>query len=144
MSVSGKGARSKGHNFEREVANLLTENTGVLFKRGLGQARAGGSEVADVYAPVLKDIHIECKRQIRCNIKEAIRQGKTDIKNSLQERTLVVITKDDREEMLVTMPYRDWIVLFDLYLATRIVRGEAEFTDETLQEQNIPLPGDAS
>jgi hypothetical protein len=138
MASPGKGARLKGHNFEREVAHLLTEDTGIPFKRGLGQTRAGASEYPDVYTPVLKDIHIECKRQIRCNIKEAIRQGKYDIKSSLQDRSLVVISKDDREEMLVTMPYRDWIVLFNAYLSNRLANGEGEELDASLQEQSIP------
>jgi hypothetical protein len=137
MASPGKGARLKGHNFEREVANLLTENTNIPFKRGLGQARAGGSENADVYSPLLEDIHIECKRQIRCNIKEAIRQGKHDIKTSLQDRSLVVITKDDREEMLVTMPYRDWIVLFNLYVASRLEKGDTKSFDASIFTKEV-------
>lgn len=140
MASVGKGARMKGANFEREIAHLLTESTKLPFKRGLGQTRAGASEQADVFTPVFDDIHIECKRQIRCNIKDAIRQGKADIKSSLQERSLIVITKDDREEMLVTMPYRDWIILFNAWLADRLA-GE---NNASIQKQGLSTSSDAT
>ena len=139
----GKGARKKGHDFEREVAHLLTEETGIPFKRGLGQARAGGSEYPDVHSPLLENVHIECKRQVRCNIKEAIRQGKGDIKSSLKDKSLVVITKDDREEMLVTMPFRDWIILFKDHITRQIIT-EPQSANATLQEQNLPLSSSSS
>lgn len=41
--MSGRRSRTKGHNFEREVARLLTEATGDEYKRVLVETREGNS-----------------------------------------------------------------------------------------------------
>lgn len=110
MAKPGRGARIKGASFERTLAKHLTDDTGIEFKRGLGQTRRGGEEVSDVYSDKCPEYHFEAKRQIKCNIKAAMQQAINDCKES--EKTPIVITKDDRGEMLVTMLYDDWIKLF--------------------------------
>jgi predicted AAA+ superfamily ATPase len=119
MASRGKGARAKGASFEREVAKLITEKTGLAAKRGLGQARAGGSEVADVE---VDHIHIEAKRHIKCNIKAAMKQAIADSQN--KNKPPVVITKDDYEPILVTMLFDDWVQLFNSYLVTHKIPSE--------------------
>jgi len=111
MTTRGRGARIKGAMFERELAKYISEKTGLEAKRGLGQARVGGSEIADVE---VEYIHIEAKRQIKCNIKAAMRQAIDDSKE--KNKPPVVITKDDREEPLVTMRLDDWIEFFKAYI----------------------------
>jgi Holliday junction resolvase len=132
MASVGRGARLKGHNFERDVAKQLTEDVGVEFKRGLGQARNGGSENSDVISESLPWVHIECKRHKKCNIKEAVRQAKDDIQKSGEPRMMIAITKDDREEMLVTMTYEQWVVLFKSHLHSPYLEVK-ERVNETLQ-----------
>ncbi len=114
MASRGKGARIKGSSFEREIANFLTEHTGIQFKRGLGQARSGGAEVADVTTDVKlrKPVHFELKRQIKCNIKGALEQALRDAPTKIP----IIITKDDRQDALVTMRLNDWIEMFKEWL----------------------------
>jgi hypothetical protein len=104
MASRGKGARQKGFQFERDMAKALSDLTGLEFKRGLGQARGGGAEVPDVLPPagrIRRLVHIECKRQIKCNIKDAMAQAEADV--GTDPKLLIIITKDDRKPILVTM-----------------------------------------
>ena len=118
MASVGKGARLKGSNFEREIANLLTEETGVKFERGLAQTRGGGAEVADVTTQVAlpKKLHFELKRQIRCNIKAAYEQA---LEDAVPDALRVIVTKSDRQPTLVTMELAQWLEFFKPWLATR-------------------------
>jgi len=107
----GAGVRRKGHNFERAIANLLSEVLGFEFRRGLHQTRSGGSETSDVVSPEIPRLHIECKKGKRTNIKGALAQAHEDIKASKEDRIPIVITQDDRDDVLVTMRMQDWIEL---------------------------------
>jgi hypothetical protein len=80
-------------------------------KRGLGQTRGGGEEIADVEMPY---IHVEAKRQKRCSIKAALNQAIEDSEG--KEKFPVAITKDDRKPILVTMLFSDWIKIFEKYV----------------------------
>lgn len=111
MASRGKGARLKGANFERQLAKKLTDATNIEFKRGLGQTRRGGAEVADVVCDALPMIHIEAKRQKRCNIKAAMFQAVDDI--GATGKIPIVITKDDHQDILVTMKFEDWVAIFN-------------------------------
>jgi hypothetical protein len=115
MATRGRGARLKGANFEREMANFLTEETGLAFLRGLLQVRGGGKEEADVYCKDLADMHFELKRQKSCNIKAAMEQATDDAPTKLR----VVVTKDDRKDILVTMCMDDFLKIFKIYLANK-------------------------
>jgi hypothetical protein len=110
MAKPGRGARIKGASFERALAKLLSDATGLKFNRGLGQARKGGKEIADVYSDELPQYHFEAKRQIKCNIKAAMVQALGDVENT--NKIPIVVTKDDHGEILVTMQYKDWIAFF--------------------------------
>lgn len=115
MAKRGKGARSKGANFERLVAKKLVEATGLPAQRGLAQVRGGGAEVSDVE---VDHFHIEAKNHIRCNIKQALKQASEDAKKSGKGKVPVAVTKDLREPILVTMYWNDWINLVNGYLAS--------------------------
>ncbi len=111
MARRGKGARAKGANFERWLANYLTETTPLEARRGLAQTRGGGAEVSDVEVDY---IHIEAKRHKRCNIKAALEQAIND--SAVNGKIPVAITKDDREDILCTMRLDDWIDFFNAYI----------------------------
>ena len=111
MAKRGAGARRKGAQFERDLAKLITENTNVDAKRGLGQTRSGGEEVSDVD---MDYIHIEAKRHKRCNIKAALRQAISDA--SVNGKIPVAVTKDDREPILCTMLFDDWIKFLNSFI----------------------------
>lgn len=110
MAKPGRGARLKGANFERLLAKKLSDALGIEFKRGLGQTRKGGAEIADVVSDELTGIHIEAKRHIRCNIKAAMRQAVDDSQDT--GKIPIVITKDDHSDILVTMKFEDWVGTF--------------------------------
>lgn len=111
MASRGRGARTKGANFERELAKYFNANLdGMKAQRGLGQCRGGGEEIADVEIEL---IHIEAKRHKRCLIKSALDQAINDCQN--KDKLPVAITKDDRKPILVTMLLDDWIKLFKAY-----------------------------
>lgn len=111
MASRGRGARTKGAAFERELAKYFTENTKLTAKRGIGQTRSGGAEVSDVDMPI---IHVEAKRHKRCNIKAALKQAIEDA--NVNGKIPVAITRDDRAEILVTMRLDDWIDMFNSYV----------------------------
>lgn len=116
MASRGKGARAKGANFERELAKIFNARFQNLdAKRGLGQTRGGGEEIADVE---IKFVHIEAKRHKRCNIKAAMRQAIEDCQT--KEKIPIAITKDDREPILVTMHLEDWFDIFESYLKDKL------------------------
>ena len=115
MASRGKGARAKGFQFERDFAKMLTERLGVPFQRGLGQSRAGGTEVCDVYSTEVPWMHIEAKRQKRCSIKGAMKQAVGDVVES--GKMPIVITKDDREPIFVTMHFEDWVLMLEAFLS---------------------------
>ena len=110
MATRGRGARAKGANFERALAKIITNGTGIEARRGLAQTRGGGAEVSDVEMPL---VHIEAKRHKRCNIKSAMRQAVND--SEANGKIPVVITKDDRQDILVTMKIDDWLPFLKCY-----------------------------
>jgi len=114
MASRGRGARLKGANFEREIANYLSEKTNLEARRGLAQTRGGGAEVGDVE---IAHLQLELKRHKRCNIKAALRQAVND--SAGKNKIPVAITKDDREPILVTMLIDDWVQMFSAF-ATKL------------------------
>jgi len=112
MASRGRGARAKGANFERELAKAFNNHFDMMkAKRGLGQTRGGGEEIADVEMPY---IHVEAKRHKRCNIKAALNQAIEDSKE--KDKLPVAITKDDWKPILVTMLFEDWLKIFEKYV----------------------------
>jgi Holliday junction resolvase len=100
--------RTKGHNFERQIAGMLRE----LFpeaRRGF-QSRGGTKEAPDVDGT---PFYIECKKGKRTNIKAAYRQAETASlathhANRRSIRAPVAITRDDGDTILVTMDFAEW------------------------------------
>src|SRR5690606_13764125 len=98
--VSGRRSRTKGASVEREVARQLR----ALWpgaRRGIGQARSGG-ETPDV---IQTPFWIEAKHRKKCSIPAAYRQAV----EATDGRPVLVITKEDRAEPLVTMTLADWL-----------------------------------
>jgi hypothetical protein len=115
MASRGRGARQKGAQFERDMANKLTADTDKKFKRGLGQTRSALEEGGDVQCEEVPEFHFELKRQKRVSIPAAQLQAQEECKTAAP----VTITRSDREPTYVTMIYEDWIKLFRTYLLTR-------------------------
>ena len=96
-----KAQRTKGHSWEREVAAFFRTIGFPKAKRGLQTQRVG--KVPDVEGPLW---WVECKVGARPNIGKAMDQARRDYSlGASDEYTAgpLVITKQDRQEPLVTM-----------------------------------------
>jgi hypothetical protein len=95
--MGGRASRRKGHDWERDVAELLRP-IWPNAKRGLGQARE--ASVCDVEGT---PCWIECKVGAQVSIMAAMKQALHDGKKANDNRIPLVIAKRDREEPIVTM-----------------------------------------
>jgi len=100
----GKSEREKGRRGEEELARLLRDRYGYEAKRGMVFLHQ-----SDLIG--LSGIHVECKRNERLNIWEAMRQAVTEaaIRN---DGLPTVFHRRNRGEWLVTMRLVDWIDLY--------------------------------
>ena len=94
-----KSQRTKGHSFEREIANNLTELLGRKVQRHLGQARDGGDDIT------LSPFRLECKRYAKIAVYKWLEQviaacGPGDIP--------VVIAKADHQDPIAILRYSDF------------------------------------
>lgn len=118
-SKRGRSARRKGHNFERDVANLAKEHwPGCLDVRRMLQG-AGGSCLPDV--EVLYDgkplMHMECKKGKQPNIVKAMEQAISDHRPGVYP---VAVTMRDRGEPMATMRLGDFMELVGPWLVHQI------------------------
>jgi hypothetical protein len=105
VSLSGAGARRKGHDYEREVARIFAEVFGPeRVRRGL-QYR-DGADAPDVVTPVF---WVECKRGKRTEPKAALKQA---LEASLGKGLWpIAVCKDDKAPPIVTMHLEDFLEL---------------------------------
>lgn len=98
----GASQRTKGHNWEREVARRFREAwPGSNARRGL-QYR-DGSEAPDV---IVSGLHIECKRGRQPNPRTALRQAQ----EAAAKGTIpIAIVKDDRKPAYVVLLLEDYL-----------------------------------
>lgn len=112
-SKRGRSNRTKGHSFEREVAQLFRE-LWPEAKRGL-QTRGGSKEAPDVDGT---PFFIEAKRGKKTNIKAALEQAYVACHEPTEAGTAVIdtrpplaICKDDRRRATATMYLDDFMEL---------------------------------
>lgn len=97
-------SREKGKRGERELAKKLREY-GYDCRRG--QQFCGANGDADVVG--LPGIHIECKRNEKLNVYDAIFQAVRDCVTGLLP---AVFWRKNNSEWLVTMTLEDWMELY--------------------------------
>lgn len=101
---SGKTSRTKGHNFEREVANLL-KTYYPNAKRQLEYQEGLGYDIQNT-----GDLSVQCKIGKSFKIENAL-------KEAIQPKKIpVAITKQDREEVVVSMYWKDFEYFLVSYL----------------------------
>lgn len=103
--MSGKTSQRKGRAGEIELARLLQ---GYGYGVQPGQAVSYG-ETPDLVG--LPHIHIECKRNERLNVQDAMAQAVRDA-DRFQDGAPAVFHRRNRSGWLVTMRLQDWISIY--------------------------------
>ena len=104
---SGKTARRKGHNFEREVAKLL-RNYYPNAKRQLEYQEGVGFDIAET-----GDLSVQCKVGKSFKIEKALKEAERP------DKIPMAITKRDREEIVVSLYWKDFEFFLVSYLDTK-------------------------
>ncbi len=104
--MGGKGARRKGHQWERDVAGMFRKiMPGAVIKRGL-QSRGGGAEEADVVCPYF---HPECKVGKLPSPRAALLQATRDATAAGLWKMPVAVIKQDRQSPIVVLHLEDFL-----------------------------------
>jgi hypothetical protein len=101
--MSGSRSRNKGHNFEREIVNLIKDvfpeaKRNLEYQEGLGVDIANTDEFA-----------IQCKVGRSFSIEHALAEAYTS------EKFALAITKRDRQDIIVSMYFKDFKKLLYAY-----------------------------
>jgi hypothetical protein len=117
--MSGKTSRRKGHNFEREVAIMLrpyypNAKRQLEYQEGLGYDIQGTDNLS-----------IQCKKGSSFKIEKALKQAERD--NFIP----VAITKRDREDIVVSMYWKD----FEYFLVSYLKENKNDKTPKTRVQQ---------
>lgn len=102
----GKPSQRKGRGGELELARILQ---GHGYGVRAGAARSYGAE-ADVSG--LPGVHVECKRQERLRLSEAVQQAVRDAER-FGDGLPAVFHRCNYEPWLVTMRLDDWLKLYE-------------------------------
>lgn len=111
IKKSGKTARRKGHNFERDVANLLKPyfpdaKRQLEYQEGLGYDIANTGELS-----------IQCKVGKSFKIEKALKEA------AREKHIPIAITKKDREDIVVSMYWKDFEFFLISYLRNKKWEG---------------------
>ena len=102
----GASSQRKGRGGELELACIL-QGRGYAMRPG--RARSYGAE-ADVSG--LPGVHVECKRQERLRLSEAVQQAVRDAER-FGDGLPAVFHRRNCEGWLVTMPLEGWLKLYE-------------------------------
>lgn len=119
--MTPRGSKTKGSNYEREVAAWLNERVlGLSARRALlsgGGRNDGGADLDGT-----PHVHMELKRTERFAPRDAMRQAEDAISRAGGGPMPVVVTRSNREgtgESLVVMRLADWVKLYRLLHASK-------------------------
>jgi hypothetical protein len=102
----GKRSRTKGAQYEREVAKKITAALGVEFKRRLGQAREGGHDLTS-RTPLIT----ECKRRAKSIAAlQWLEQAKASCTSD--DHIPIVVTRGDNSEDVLVMYFDEFLPIF--------------------------------
>ena len=98
-----KMQRNKGAQFEREVADSVSDWLGIDCKRKLGAARDGGDDIQ------VGPFRIECKRHETTKVWEWYEQARSNSKAG--EEIPVVVFRRSRSEAMALVSFADFMRL---------------------------------
>lgn len=118
-------SKQKGARFERTLASLFREY-GFADSRRTAQYCGKSGDASDVIG--LPGIHVEAKHREKMYLYDWIAQAMRDAKANGRGDLPAVFHKKNRSEILVTMTFDDWMVLYREYLSGMILdeRGKAD------------------
>ena len=108
-------SRNKGATGDRELAKVLR---GYGYNCRRGQQYCGANGDADVVG--MPGLHIECKRVERLNLDDALAQAKSDAR---EEEIPVVMHRKNNGEWRVTIPLKDFVVIYREWKAEKGIKG---------------------
>ena len=119
--VSARGSKQKGSQYERELAEFLTEHLGIEISRmPMSGAATYGTKIGGADLLGTPMIHAELKRTERLNVREALVQAEDSVAASRLKDKPVVITRRNREkteDSLVVLRLKDFLPFYKLMLA---------------------------
>jgi hypothetical protein len=116
MASRGKGARAKGASYERKIAKILEERTGVELERtplsgGFAKANSSTALKGDINTidPLIDlHLHIECKNQKKWALKKWYEQARSDCPKGKKP---IVVFHEDRGKDYVMIELWDFLQL---------------------------------
>jgi hypothetical protein len=124
---SGRGAKAKGSNYERELAEFLNEGVGLTSRRALLSGGGRNDGGADLDGTPL--IHIEAKRTETFSPYAAMFQAEESISRGSRLAMPVVIQRRNNMktgDSMVVMRMFDWMKLYKAFLVERGVALERD------------------
>lgn len=104
--MAGKASQGKGRRGELELSRLL-QGYGYDVQPGRAQSYGKAPDLTG-----LPGVHIECKRNERLNIQNAMAQAAKDAER-FQDGAPAVFHRRNRSGWLVTQRLEDWIGLYE-------------------------------
>ena len=120
MTVNSK---QKGARFERTLASLFREY-GFSDSRRTQQYCGNSGDASDVIG--LPGIHVEAKHQEKMYLYDWIAQVVRDAEANSRGDLPAVFHKKNRSDILVTMRFDDWMVLYREYLSGLILEERGD------------------
>ena len=116
---SAKYRKTKGNNFEKEVASDLRESG--LDKKARRMPCSGALE--DMKSDIITTlpVHLECKRQEKWNVDKYYEQA---VSGKKQHEMPIVVMKKSNKEAMAMLSWKDLIRLMQLAAETGHFQGE--------------------
>lgn len=116
MASRGKGAREKGASYERKVAKILEERTGIKLERtplsgGFAKSNTSSALKGDINTidpTVDLHLHIECKNQKKWALRSWYKQAESDCP---KDKKPIVVFHEDRGKDFVMIELGDFLQL---------------------------------
>lgn len=104
-------SKEKGKRFERLIARMFREFGYNAHRTAQYKGKTG--DAGDIEG--VPDIHVECKHQEKMQLYAWMEQSIRDTEAEGKGALPVVIHKENKKPILVTMRYEDWVKLLIKY-----------------------------
>ena len=132
--MGGKHSRDKGARFERKIASAFKEIY-ETSRRGVGQSQ-GGDVAADVEIPTF---WVECKHHAVTNIKRALSQAASYVRQRKLNKWPLAVTKDDGKPIMATMYFDDFMKLASEYELLKMERDLLSWKIDDIKDRQCNM-----